>query len=115
MTTFRALLTPLQLSSIDRPDLQQDSYHAYVKAYTIITMLSTCFSLMAIFMSTFYNLLFALLLTTNEDLLWFIVHIPSVDICFGLMIAGKVLLYRAHVLAPQNICLSIFYLSLYYI
>jgi hypothetical protein len=52
ITTYAAILNPLSPAPIDgSPTVQVDLY----RTYTILNMISTCFSLNAIFLCTFYN------------------------------------------------------------
>jgi hypothetical protein len=76
ISTFAMLLTPLQPSTINLPN-DYDNIKGIEYGYTVCAGLSTAFSFVAIFLSTFYALIITQLLTDNEDLLWFLVHIPS--------------------------------------
>lgn len=85
ITTYTALLSPLTPSTIDHSD---DINHNLSRLYVILMMISTCFSLLGVFVCTWYTLVVTVLLTSDEDFVWFTVHIPSVVICFLALIIG---------------------------
>jgi len=88
ITTYASILSPLQPSVLDVPE--EVATQGLLTAYTSFNMISTCFSLVTIGLCTFYTLILTMLLTTTEDFIWFVLHIPAVVITFIFCIVGIV-------------------------
>lgn len=92
VTAFTLLLAPLESSSINPPSFWVSSKTV---EFVYVTSIGICVALtfVCIFLCTFYSLIVVSLLPDVDDLLWFLVHVPSTLIVNLFVIFGIIALF----------------------
>ena len=92
VTAFTLLLSPVNQSGINPPS---DWVNQKTLEFIYVTSLGICvaFTFVCIFLCTFYSLIVVSLLPDIDDLLWFLVHIPSTLIVNLFVIFGIAALF----------------------